>query len=66
MNKRIINILTLAFVITTFGFIMDGDVKEPSMSMRFLEFILMFGVLSLLISVIYLAINFTKRRVQKA
>lgn len=65
MKKRIVNILAISFVITTLGFIMDGDVREPSMLMRFVEFFLMFGILSVLISIIYLGINFTKRSLQK-
>lgn len=69
MKKRIVNILTIAFVLTTFGFIMDGDAKEPNMLMRFVEFSFMFGVLTVLTvltSIIYFGINFTKRSFQKA
>lgn len=66
MKKRIVNILALAFVLTTFGFIMDGDAKEPNMLMRFVEFSFMFGILTVLTSLIYFGINFTKRSLQKA
>jgi hypothetical protein len=66
MKKRIVNILAIAFVLTTFGFIMDGDTKEPSILMRFVEFSFMFAVLTVLTSLIYFGINFTKRSLQKA
>lgn len=66
MKKRILNILAIAFVITTIGYIMDGDVVKPTMVMRFVEFILMFGIISILTSIIYFGINFTKRSLQKA
>lgn len=65
MKKRILNILTIAFVITTIGYIMDGDVVKPTMLMRFVEFIFMFLVISILTSVIYFGINFAKRSFQK-
>ena len=36
MKKKILNILTIAFLITTIGFIDDSDVKKPNVLMRFL------------------------------
>jgi hypothetical protein len=60
--KRIFStILKIAFIVTTVGLIMDSDAKEPSMLMRFVEFILMFGIVSLLTSIIYFGVNFTRR-----
>ena len=66
MKKKILNILTIAFIITTIGLIMDSDAKKPSILIRFVEFILMFGIISILTSIIYFGINFTKRSLQKA
>ncbi|CAM3720840.1 hypothetical protein FLGE108171_11980 [Flavobacterium gelidilacus] len=66
MKKRILNILAIAFFITTSGYIMDGDVVKPTMLMRFVEFIFMFLVMSILTSIIYFGINFAKRSFQKA
>ena len=66
MKKRILNILTISFVITTIGYIMDGDVVKPTMLMRFIEFSLMFGIISILTSIIYFGINFAKRSFLKA
>jgi hypothetical protein len=66
MKKRIVNILAIAFVLTTFGFIMDGDTKEPNILMRFIEFSFIFCVLIILTSLVYFGINFTKRILQKA
>lgn len=66
MKKRFINILSIAAIITTIGFIMDGDVKEPSMAMRFLEFFLMLTILFILTFVLYSAYSFAKRKLQKA
>ena len=65
MKKRILNILVIAFIITTIGYIMDGDVVKPTMLMRFVEFIFMFIVISILTSIIYFGINFSKRIFQK-
>lgn len=53
MKKKTVNILVLASILTTIGFIMDGDPKEPSMLMRFVEFILMLGLIFILISSFY-------------
>lgn len=39
MKRKLLNILTVSSVITTLGFVMDGDQKEPSMLMRFIEFL---------------------------
>jgi hypothetical protein len=66
MKKRILNILSIAFIITTMGLIMDGDVVEITMSTRFIEFIFMFVVISILTSIIYFGINYAKRSFQKA
>ena len=61
MKKILLNILTVATVITTIGFIMDGDVKEPNMLMRFVEFFMMVGVVFTLISSVYFGISFARR-----
>ena len=66
MKKRILNILAIAFVITSIGYIMDGDVIKPTMLMRFVEFIFMFLAISILTSIVYFGINFAKRSFQKA
>ena len=61
MKKTLLNILTVATVITTIGFIMDGDAKEPSMLMRFVEFFMMVGIVFTLLSVVYFGISFARR-----
>lgn len=66
MKSKFSNILTAALIITTIGFLMDGDVKESSVIMRFVEFILMTGILFTLISIFYFSFNFVKRNLQKA
>lgn len=65
MKKRILNLLSIAFLITTMGFIVDGDVIKTSMKTRFIEFILMFGIISIFVSIIYFGIYFVKRSFQK-
>ena len=35
--KHYLNILIIAVALTIFGFLMDGDAKEPSTIMRFVE-----------------------------
>jgi len=66
MKRKILNILTVASVITTIAFIMDGDAKEPSMLIRFMEFVLMLGIVFILTSIVYSVFNFAKRSLLKA
>lgn len=62
MKRKLLNIFTISAIITTIGFLMDGDVKEPNMTMRFTEFFAMMTMLFLAISAIYLPIHsFTKK-----
>ena len=66
MKKKILNILTIAFLITTIGFIADSDVKEPNVLMRFFEFFMMTGIVFTLISIIYFSYAFAKKNILKA
>lgn len=66
MKKILLNILIVATVITTIGFIMDGDAKEPSMLMRFVEFFMMVGIVFTLLSILYFGISFARRSFLKA
>lgn len=66
MKKKILNILIVALAITTLGFIADGDVKEPNVLMRFLEFFMMTGIVFTLISIIYFGYAFAKKNLLKA
>ena len=65
MKKNILTTLTIAFVITTIGFIADGDIKEPSVLMRFFEFFMMTGIVFALISIIYFSYTFAKKNILK-
>jgi len=65
MKRKTINILTVSAIITTIGFLMDGDMKEPSMIMRFTEFFAMMTMLFLAISAIYLPVNSLTKRLQR-
>ena len=66
MKKKILNILTIAFVITTIGFIADSDVKEPNVLMQFFEFFMMTGIVFTLISIMYFSYAFAKKNILKA
>ena len=66
MKRKILNILTVASIITTIGFIMDEDPLEPSMFMRFVEFFGMIGIVSLFVSFIYFSYTFIFKNVQRA
>jgi cytochrome bd-type quinol oxidase subunit 1 len=66
MKKNILTILIIAFVITTIGFIADGDVKEPNVLMRFFEFFMMTGIVFTLISIVYFSFVFAKKNILKA
>ena len=65
MKKKILNILIIAFLTTTIGFIADGDVKEPTVLMRFFEFFMMTGIVFTLISIIYFSYAFVKKNLLK-
>ena len=66
MKKNILTLLTIAFVITTIGFIADSDVKEPNVLMQFFEFSMMTGIVFTLISIIYFSYAFAKKNILKA
>ena len=66
MKKNILTLLTIAFVITTIGFIADSDVKEPNVLMQFFEFFMMTGIVFTLISIIYFSYAFAKKNLLKA
>lgn len=65
MKRKLLNILTLSAIITTIGFLMDGDVKEPSMAMRFTEFFAMMTMLFFATSAIYFPINSLTKKLQR-
>ncbi|WP_435524847.1 hypothetical protein [Chryseobacterium indoltheticum] len=65
MKRKILNIFTVSAIITTIGFLMDGDVKEPSMAMRFTEFFAMVTIIFLAISLIYLPLNSLTKKLQR-
>lgn len=65
MKRKLSNILTLSAIITTIGFLMDGDIKEPSMAMRFSEFFGMMTMLFLAISTIYLPAHSLTKKLQR-
>ena len=65
MKKTLLNILTISSILTTIGFIMDGDPKVPSVLLRFTEFFLVLGIVFLFLSVLYFGSLFVKRSFQK-
>ena len=62
MKKSLKNILKAAFIISTIGLIMDSDVKEASMLLRFFEFVMMTSTIFVLILVVYFTIQFFKSK----
>lgn len=65
MKRKVLNILTVSSIFTTVGFLMDGDVKESNMAMRFTEFFAMMTMLFLAISAIYIPLNYFAKTLQK-
>lgn len=65
MKRKLLNIFTVSAIITTIGFLMDGDVKEPSMAMRFTEFFAMMTMLFVAISAIYLPAHSLTKKLQR-
>lgn len=53
MKKTVLNILALASVITTAGFLLDGDAKEPNVLMRFVEYVAMLTIVFAILSGFY-------------
>ncbi len=65
MKKALLNILVLSFVIATIGLLMDGDSKETSILMRFVEFFILTVIVFMVISTGYCSVQFIKRSVLK-
>ncbi|MBO6186431.1 MAG: hypothetical protein J6O88_17370 [Chryseobacterium sp.] len=65
MKRKLLNILTVSAIITTIGFLMDGDIKEPSMTMRFTEFFAMMTMIFLAISAVYLPAHSLTKKLQR-
>lgn len=61
MKKSFLNILSVAFVLTTIGIVMDGDVVKTTMLVRFSEFLLMWGIISLIVVLFYFPIKYLLR-----
>ena len=61
--KHYLNILIIAVALTIFGFLMDGDAKEPSTIMRFVEFFAMVGILFSIGVVLKSLFIFTKNKI---
>ena len=64
MKKSVINILALASIITTAGFLLDGDAKEPNVLMRFTEYVAMLTVIFTILSGFYFGIKSVTKRLQ--
>ena len=64
MKKTVLNLLAVASVLTTASFLLDGDLREPSMIMRFVEYILMLTIFFTLISAIYFGGKTISKRLQ--
>jgi len=64
MKKSVINILALASVITTAGFLLDGDTKEPNVLMRFTEYVAMLTIVFTILSGFYFGIKSVTKRLQ--
>ncbi len=63
MSKRNLNILIVSIGITIFGFLMDGDVKEPSTIMRFVEFFAMIVIIFIISFLITNLFSFAKNKI---
>lgn len=65
MKKNFFNLLMISSFLTIVLFLLDGDVKEPNVSLRFIEFGAMNGILFLLTSGIYFSSKGIYSRFQK-
>ncbi len=64
MKKTVINILALASVITTVGFLLDSDPIQPNVLMRFVEYVAMLTIVFTLLSGFYFGIKAIIKRIQ--
>ena len=64
MKKSVINILALASVITTAGFLLDGDAKDPSVLTRITEYVAMLTIFFTILSGFYFGIKAITKRLQ--
>ena len=64
MKKSIINILALASVITTAGFLIDGDAKDPSVLTRITEYVAMLTIIFTILSGFYFVIKSITKKLQ--
>ena len=64
MKKSIINILALASVITTAGFLIDGDAKDPSVLTGITEYVAMLTIVFTILSGFYFGIKSVTKRLQ--
>lgn len=65
MKKRFLNLLSVAFVLTTIGFLMDADLRESSLLMRFTEFIGMTIIAFSILSALYFSSVFVWNKMRK-
>lgn len=66
MKKAVINILALASVLTTKGFLLDGDAKDPSVLTRITEYVAMLTIIFTILSGFYFGIKAVTKRLQIA
>ena len=66
MKKTVLNLLAVASVLTTASFLLDGDLREPSMIMRFVEYILMLAIFFTITSGFYFGIKAIVNRIKVA
>ena len=64
MKKSIINILALASAITTTGFLLDGDAKDPSVLTRITEYVAMLTIIFTILSGFYFGIKSVTKKLQ--
>nr|WP_298004497.1 hypothetical protein [uncultured Flavobacterium sp.] len=64
MKKSVINILALASVITTVGFLLDSDPIQPNVLMRFVEYVAMLTIVFALLFGFYSGIKAIIKRIQ--
>ena len=64
MKKAVINILALASVLTTAGFLLDGDAKDPSVLTRITEYVAMLTIIFTILSGFDFGIKAVTKRLQ--
>lgn len=66
MKNIFFKLFCAALLLTTIAYLMDGDTKEPNMTVRFAEFAGVLAIIYLIISILWFAAGFLLKKIRRA